>query len=645
MSDDVCDIEIEFPDGSKKSFAKGVTGTEIAQSISASLCKSAVAVEVNGRLEDMSYEIRKNSTIRIIKRSDPEALELIRHDAAHVMAQAVQSLFSNTQVTIGPVIENGFYYDFARDEPFTPEDLAKIEEKMHEIVDKDYAFKKEIWDRDEAISFFENKGEMFKSELIRELPEGEDVKIYMQGEWVDLCRGPHMPSTGHVGHAFKLTSVAGAYWRGDSSRDMLTRIYGTAWRDQKELDQYINMLEEAERRDHRKLGREMDLFHFQEEAPGQVFWHDKGWTIYNELLSYMRRKIKARNYQEINTPQMLDARFWKASGHWDKYRENMFIFTDTGSEHPAALKPMSCPGGAQVYKYGQKSYRDLPLRIAEFGSVFRREASGARHGLMRVQAFTQDDAHIFCRDDQLEEEVIDMCDLIREVYTDLGIADDITIHFATRPEMRIGSEEDWDRAENALRKVLDRIDMKWVLNEGDGAFYAPKLDFKLRDAIGREWQCGTVQVDMNMPGRLDLTYIGEDGEKHHPHMVHRAILGSVERFLGVLIEHYAGKFPLWLAPVQCVVATITAEADDYALEVVNELKKQGIRVEYDLRNEKIGYKIREHSLAKVPVMFVVGKREAEDKKVAIRRLGSNDQDVQNLSNAIKELSDQCKPPF
>jgi len=638
-------ITVTMPDKSTRTYAAGTTGTGIAEDISKSLAKVSVAIKINGELSDLSRAIEQDCAIEIVKRDSEEALELIRHTCAHVMAQAVQKLFPGTQVTIGPSVENGFYYDFARDEQFSTEDLPVIEKEMRKIIERGEAFTREVWNRDEAITYFKDKGEMYKAELIEDLPEDEQISVYRQGDWVDLCRGPHLPTTKHVGSGFKLLKVAGAYWRGDSNNAMLTRIYGTAWRNEKELKAYLTQLEEAEKRDHRKLGNEMDLFHFQEEAPGQVFWHDKGWTIYNEIMGYMRRKVKSNGYQEINTPQMLDSRFWKSSGHWDKYRENMFLIEDAETENKAALKPMSCPGGAQVYKAHLRSYRELPLRMAEFGRVFRKEASGARHGLMRVQAFTQDDAHIFCTHDQLEDEVVKMCDLIKEVYSDLGMADSITVHFATRPEQRIGSEEDWDRAENALRKVLDRIDMKWVINEGDGAFYAPKLDFVLEDAIGRAWQCGTVQVDMNMPGRLTLEYVGEDGARHTPHMVHRAILGSVERFLGVMIEHYAGKFPLWLAPVQCVVATVTGKADDYAREVYEALKAAGLRAELDIRNEKINYKVREHSVKKVPTLFVVGAREAEEKTVAIRRLGSKAQDVQDMQEAVLALKEQAKAPY
>lgn len=638
-------VQITMPDHSVREYDAGVTGMDIANDISKSLAKASIAIRVNGELSDLSLPINDNVSIEIVTRKDDEALEMIRHDAAHVMAEAVQNLFPGTQVTIGPAVENGFYYDFARDKPFSDSDFEAIEKEMRKIVERGDKFTREVWDRDEALAYFKGKGEAYKAELIEDLPEGEDIKIYRQGDWLDLCRGPHMPSTKHVGTAFKLLKVAGAYWRGNSDNAMLTRIYGTAWRDDKELKAYLTQLEEAEKRDHRKLANEMDLFHFQDEAPGQVFWHHNGWVMYTALMDYMRRKVRASGYQEINTPQLLDARFWKASGHWDKYRENMFIFGDEDDENPAALKPMSCPGGAQVYKAALRSYRELPLRLAEFGHVFRQEPSGARHGLMRVQAFTQDDAHIFCTHEQLEDEVVKMCDLIRDVYTDLGIADDITINFSTRPEQRIGSEEDWDRAEAGLRKVLDRIDMKWVINEGDGAFYAPKLDFILRDAIGREWQCGTVQVDMNMPCRLDLQYVGEDGERHAPHMVHRAILGSVERFLGVLIEHYAGKLPLWLTPVQCVVATITGKADDYAVQLHQKLIDTGIRAELDIRNEKINYKVREHSVKKVPALFVVGAREAEEGTVAIRRLGSKDQNVVNADEAIETLAQECKAPY
>ena len=640
-------VRLTLPDGAVRTFQTPVRGIDVAAAISKGLAKAALAVAVDGRLADLDRPIARDAAIRIITPKDPDALPLIRHDAAHVMAEAVQDLFPGTQVTIGPAIENGFYYDFAPKRPFTPDDLEKIEARMAEIIEADLPFRRVEVSREAARARFEAMGETFKLELLDAISEGEPVSLYYQGEgddaWFDLCRGPHGPSTGRIG-SFKLTKIAGAYWRGDAKNAQLQRVYGTAFFSDKDLKAHLTQIEEAERRDHRRIGREMDLFHFQEEAPGQVFWHHNGWTVYTELMAYMRRKVRAHGYQEINTPQMLDSRFWVASGHWDKYQDNMFIVADEGAEHPAALKPMSCPGGAQVYKATQRSYRDLPVRLAEFGHVFRREASGARHGLMRVQAFTQDDAHIFCRDDQLEDEVVAMCDLIREVYADLGMADDITVHFATRPPQRIGREEDWDRAEAALRKVLERIDMRWVINEGDGAFYAPKLDFKLRDAIGREWQCGTVQVDMNMPHRLDLSYIGEDGAKHTPHMVHRAILGSVERFIGVLIEHYAGHLPLWLSPVQAVVATITNEVDAYAEEVVRRLQGIGVRATADTRADKIAYKVREHALAKVPLLFAVGAREAEAGSVSLRRLGARDQTSLSLDEALALCQRDISPP-
>ena len=641
-------ITITIPDGNTLEFPARTTCLEVAQNISKSLAKAAIAADLDNQLHDLSFAIEKNCKMNIIKREDDRALELIRHDAAHVMAEAVQKLFPETQVTIGPAIENGFYYDFYREEPFSVEDLPKIERKMRQIIEKNQPFTREIWSRTEAIEFFKNKGEHFKVELIEDIPKDETITIYRQGEWLDLCRGPHMPSTNHIGAAFKLTKVAGAYWRGDSNKPMLSRIYGTAWRTQEELDAHLYQLKEAEKRDHRKVGKEMELFHFQDEAPGQVFWHHKGWIIYTELLAYMRRKVRNHNYIEVNTPQMLDSRFWQASGHWDKYRENMFIINDDSKvqkqANPYALKPMSCPGNAQLYNYGVKSYRDLPIRMAEFGRVFRQEATGARHGLMRVQAFTQDDAHIFCSDEQLEDEVIAMCDLIKEVYTDLGMAKNIVINFSTRPEERIGSDNDWDRAEEALQKVLERLGMKWVLNAGDGAFYAPKLDFILTDAIGREWQCGTIQVDMNMPTRLEMNYIGEDGQRHTPHMIHRAILGSVERFIGVLIEHYAGKLPLWLAPVQVVLATITGDTEGYAYKVKDALIKVGIRAELDIRNEKIGYKVREHSSKKVPIIFVLGKQESSKNRIAIRRLGSQENQIMSMEDAINAIKNEATPP-
>ncbi len=637
-------IALTLPDGSVKEFPAPVTGAELAASIGAGLAKAAIAVKFDGETRDLTRTLTQSGKVEIVTRDSKEALEILRHTAAHVMAEAVQELFPGTQVAIGPAVEDGFYYDFARNEPFSLDDLPKIEEKMREIVARNEPIVRREMSRKEAIDLFGKKGENYKVELIRELPENETLSVYGQGNWLDLCRGPHLPTTGALGAAFKLMKLAGAYWRGDSKNAMLQRIYGTAWRNEKELQAHLTIIEEAEKRDHRRLGRELDLFHFQDEAPGQVFWHPNGWTVYLALMDYMRRKIKTYGYTEINTPQMMESTFWKASGHWDKYRPNMFVVNEEGHENPFAIKPMSCPGGAQVYMSSSRSYRQLPLRLAEFGHVFRREASGARHGLMRVQAFTQDDAHIYCTPEQLEDEVIKMCALIKEVYTDLGLADSITVHFSTRPPQHIGTEEDWDAAEAALRAVCDRINMKWVLNEGDGAFYAPKLDFVIKDAIGRDWQCGTIQVDMNMPRRLGLSYIGEDGEKHVPHMIHRAIFGSVERFIGVMIEHYAGKLPTWLAPVQAAVCTITHDADGYAQEVFEKLQAAGIRGELDARGEKINAKVRDHSLRKIPVLFVVGKKEAEGKTVAIRRLDGAAQEIMGLQEAVQKLVLEATPP-
>jgi len=649
-------LTMTFPDGSTRAYPKGVTGLAVAESIAKSLAKAAVAVEVNGKLWDLSRPIEADATINIVKRETAEGLGLIRHDAAHVMAQAVQELFPGTQVTIGPVIENGFFYDFGRNEPFSTEDLAVIEKRMHDIIDKGAAFTREVWDRNEAIEFFKKKGEYFKAEIIEDLPESENISIYRQGEWLDLCRGPHMPSVKHVGHAFKLTKVAGAYWRGDSNKAMLTRIYGTAWHDEKQLTDYLTMLEEAEKRDHRKLGKEMDLFHLQDEAQGSVFWHPKGYVIWLALEAYIRRRLRDNGYQEVKTPQLMDSRFWEASGHWGKYRENMFVTPDVvpnteeggkifkeEPKHFMALKPMNCPAHVQIFKQGIKSYRDLPLRLAEFGCCHRNEAHGALHGIIRVRQFTQDDAHIFCREDQILEESIRFCELTKRVYEDLGFSDYV-IKLETRPEKRIGSDELWDKAENGLKEALDKLGMAYTISPGDGAFYGPKLAYIIRDAIGREWGCGTLQLDFNLPERLDASYIGEDGKKHRPVMLHRAVLGALERFIGIMIENYAGKLPLWLAPVQCVVATITSDADGYAQEIYKRMFDAGLRVELDMRNEKINYKVREHSLAKVPVMFVVGKREAEEKKVAIRRLGSQDQEVESTDQAIETLLKSCLPP-
>jgi len=650
-------IKITLPDGAVREYDSGITGMDIAKDISTSLAKAVIAIKINGEVSDLSLPINDNASIGLIKRDDDEALELIRHDAAHVMAEAVQKLFPGTQVTIGPSIENGFYYDFARDKPFSDTDFAAIEKEMRKIVERNSAFEREVWNRDEAIKYFEDKGEKYKAELIHDLPDTEDIKIYKQGEWLDLCRGPHMPSTKHVGSAFKLMKVAGAYWRGDSNNAMLTRIYGTAWRNQKELDAYLTMLEEAEARDHRKLGREMGLFHIQEEAQGSVFWHPKGHVIYNQMEGYVRRRLQEDGYQEVRTPQLMHSKFWKQSGHWQKYREDMFVVPDVVpnnnedgpvyDEEPKeflALKPMNCPAHVQIFNQGIKSYRDLPIRLSEFGCCHRNEAHGALHGLMRLRQFVQDDAHIFCTEDQILEESIKFFKLVQAMYVDLGF-EDYKITFETRPEMRVGSDEIWDKAEEALENALKEMGLDYETCEGDGAFYGPKVGFVIRDAIGREWGCGTLQLDFNLPERLDANYIAPDGSKKRPVMLHRAALGALERFIGIMIENYAGKLPLWLTPVQCVVASITGEANDYAQKVYDELKAAGIRAELDIRNEKINYKVREHSLAKVPALFVVGAREAEGNKVAIRRLGSQAQNIVDLGEAIKDLSIEAKAPY
>lgn len=651
------DIIITLPDGAERTYAAGTTGLEIAESIAKSLAKASIAIEVNGEIWDMSRPIEEDSKIALIKREDGQALEMIRHDAAHIMAEAVQELFPGTQVTIGPSIENGFYYDFARNEPFSTEDFDAIEKKMRQIVEKGAAFEREVWDRNEAIKYFTDKGEMYKAELIQDLPENETITIYRQGDWLDLCRGPHMPTTKHVGTAFKLLKVAGAYWRGDSNNAMLTRIYGTAWRDQKELDAYLHQLEEAEKRDHRKLGREMDLFHFDNIAQGSCFWHPKGFTIYNQMESYIRRRIQNDGYVEVKTPQLMDQKLWETSGHWQKYREDMFVVPDEiqeGKDDEAvsfssdcgwlALKPMNCPAHVEIFKQGIKSYKDLPIRYAEFGCCHRNEAHGALHGLLRVRQFTQDDGHIFCREDQILEEAIKFCELTQKIYKDLGF-EDYYLTLETRPEQRIGSDDLWDKAEGGLKDAMEKLGLKYEIAEGDGAFYGPKLGFILKDAIGREWGCATLQLDFNLPRRFEATYIGEDGDKHYPVMLHRAVLGTLERFIGIMIEDYAGKLPHWLAPVQCVVATVTNSADDYARKVYEELKAAGIRAELDIRNEKIGYKVREHSVGKVPFIYAVGAREAEENTVAIRTLGSKDQKVEKLDQALSDLKDACQVPF
>ena len=634
---------VTLPDGSVRRYDHAVTGAHIAADIGPGLAKAAIAIRVDGDLRDLGVTIAGEATIAIITRKSDEALELIRHDTAHVMAEAVQELYPGTQVTIGPAIEDGFYYDFARDLPFSIDDLDKIEAKMHEIITRDAPLLREEWQRNDAIRHFSDKGEKYKAQIVEELPPSETITVYRQGDWLDLCRGPHLPSTGHVGKGFKLLKVAGAYWRGDSRNEMLQRIYGTSWRDEKELKAHLFQLEEAEKRDHRRLGREMDLFHFQEEAIGSAFWHPKGWTLYRVLQSYIRTRLEAANYVEVRTPQLIDRGLWESSGHWEKFREHMFT-ADTEDGRVLALKPMNCPGHVQIFKHGITSYRDLPLRMAEFGSCHRYEPSGALHGLMRVRAFTQDDAHIFCTEDQITGETRAFCDLLMSVYADCGFTD-VAVKFADRPEVRAGEDATWDKAESALTAAVEASGLDYTLNPGEGAFYGPKLEFVLRDAIGRDWQCGTLQVDFVLPERLDASYIGEDGEKHRPVMLHRAILGSFERFIGILIENYAGKMPLWLAPVQIVVATITSDADDYASDVTAALQAAGLRVECDLRNEKIGYKIREHSVAKAPVMLVVGKNEMADRQVAMRRLGGKDQEILALDDAIDRLALEARGPM
>ena len=635
-------ISITFPDGASRQFEAPVNGLDIANDISKSLAKKTVAMIVDGELVDIRDELNADASVKLISRDDPEALELIRHDCAHVMAEAVQDLFPGTQVTIGPTIENGFYYDFARDEPFTPEDLPKIENRMRQIIKQNRPFTREIWSREQAIAHFIEAGEDYKVELVETIPEGEDLKIYRQGDWLDLCRGPHMTSTTKIGTSFKLMSVAGAYWRGDSNNTMLSRIYATAWANDDDLKAYLHRLEEAERRDHRRLGREMDLFHFQEEGPGTVFWHPKGWTMFQSMINYMRRRQDKAGYVEVNTPQLLDRSLWEASGHWEKYHENMFV-TETEDGRIFALKPMNCPGHVQIFKDGLKSYRDLPLKISEFGIVHRYEPSGALHGLMRVRGFTQDDAHIFCTEEQITAESLKINELMLSIYKDFGFTD-VRINFSDRPEKRVGSDEIWDKAEDALKKAIEASGVEWGLNPGDGAFYGPKLEYVLRDAIGREWQCGTLQVDFNLPERLDAFYIAPDGEKYRPVMLHRAMFGSLERFLGILIEHHAGHFPLWIAPLQIVVATITSDVDDYAVKVRDACVAAGLRAEFDVRNEKINYKIREHSVAKVPVIMVAGNREVEDGTVNIRRLGSRDQVTVKLEDAIEALVAEAVAP-
>ncbi len=637
-------VALTFPDGARRDYPQGTTGLDIAKGISPSLAKRTVAMALDGTVADLADPIERDAKIEFLTRDDSRALELIRHDAAHIMAEAVQSLWPGTQVTIGPVIENGFYYDFARNQPFTLEDLPAIEKKMKEIVARDKPFTKEVWSREQAKKTFRDMGENFKVELVDAIPQDQQIKIYKQGDWFDLCRGPHMTSTGKVGNAFKLMKVAGAYWRGDSKNPMLTRIYGTAFAKQEELDAYLKQIEEAEKRDHRRLGREMDLFHFQEEAPGSVFWHAKGWTLFQALENYIRRRQQDTGFIEVNSPQMMDRELWVTTGHIPTYNEMMFLTAKREEdERVYAIKPMNCPGHVQIFKNGLKSYRDLPLKIAEFGKVHRFEPSGALHGLLRVRAFTQDDAHIFIMESQIAEETLKVNDQILSIYEDFGFSD-VRIKFSDRPDKRIGDDAVWDKAEAALMAALQASGRPWTLNKGEGAFYGPKLEYVLRDAIGREWQCGTVQVDLNLPGRLGAFYIDEHSNKVTPVMLHRAMFGSMERFTGILIEHYAGHLPLWLSPLQAVVATITLDADDYAREAIAAARKLGLRVEGDLRNEKINYKVREHSLAKVPALLVVGKKEAAERLVSIRRLGQEKQEVMPLDAALKALADEAVPP-
>jgi len=636
-------IDVTFPDGAIRSYDQGTTGRMIAESLSKSLAKKAVLVKLDGELLDLDRPLERGGALEIVTRDAPEVLDVIRHDTAHILAEAVQELFPGTQVTIGPAIEDGFYYDFARDEPFSTDDFAKIEAKMKEIVDRDEKIVREVWDRNEAIRHFESIGESYKAEIIRDLPQGETITVYRHGDaWKDLCRGPHLPSSKYIGKAFKLTKLAGAYWRGDHNNAQLQRIYGTAWASEADLEAYIQRIEEAEKRDHRKLGRAMDLFHMQEEGRGMVFWHPKGWQLWRTLEAYMRRRLDAAGYVEVKTPQVLDMSFWQKSGHWDKYRPNMFV-CETVEGEVLSLKPMNCPGHVQIFKVGLRSYKELPMRMAEFGACHRYEPSGALHGLMRVRAFTQDDAHIFCREDQIVEETEKFVRLTRMIHADLGM-ETHRINLATRPEIRAGSDEFWDRAEGMLAEAARAAGVEPVIAEGDGAFYAPKLDFIVKDAIGREWTCGTLQLDYVLPERLDAEYVAEDGSRQRPVMLHRAILGSFERFIGIMIENYAGRFPLWLAPVQVVVAPITSDANDYASGVAEALRKAGLRVDTDLRNEKINYKVREHSLAKVPVIAVVGRKEAETGEVALRYLGSDGQTILSVADAVARLSDEALPP-
>ena len=627
---------ITLPDGNNLNFSKKVTGLEVAEKISKSLAKQAIVISIDGELKDLDYIIDKDCSIKIFTSKNDEGLETIRHDTAHILAMAVQELFPGTQVTIGPVIENGFYYDFARKESFTEEDLKKIEEKMREIVDRNEKTKREVWDRDKAIDHFKKKGEVYKAELIESIPKGEEVSIYFHGNWHDLCRGPHLSSTGKIGKFFKLMKVSGAYWRGDSNNEMLQRIYGTSWASQKDLDAYLKRIEEAEKRDHRKLGKEMDLFHFREESPGSVFWHEKGWALFQKLINYMRSRQDAAGYKEVNTPEILDRQLWEKSGHWEKYGENMYT-SETPDEKIFAIKPMNCPGHIQVFNQGLKSYRDLPLRITEFGKVHRYEPSGALHGLLRVRAFTQDDAHIFCSEDQITSECLEVTNLILNIYKDLGF-ENVILKYADRPEVRVGEDEVWDKAEASLLEAVKASKLEYSINKGEGAFYGPKIEFVLRDAIGRDWQCGTLQVDLNLPGRLDASYIDKDGTKKVPVMLHRALFGSLERFIGILIENYAGKFPFWISPLQTMVIPISEEFNDYAVKVSKKIKSAGISSAVDLKNNNLNYKIRDHSLAKIPVLLICGKKEVDTNSVTIRRLDSNKQENMELNLFLKTFS-------
>lgn len=648
-------IKLTLPDGAVREFDGPITGFDFALSISKSLSKKAIAIKMDGKVDDLCSVLDRDMAIEVVTPESADGVEILRHDAAHIMAQAVQELFPGTQDTIGPVIENGFFYDFYREEPFHEDDLAKIEKRMGEIVARNLEITREIWTRYQALKFFEDAGKSYKVQLVSDIPEGEDIRVYRQGDYLDLCRGPHLPSTGRLGKAFKLMRLSGAYWRGDAKNEQLQRIYGTAWSHEKELKNHLRMIEEAEKRDHRKLGREMDLFHLQEEAQGSVFWHPKGYTVWMELENYVRRKLLTAGYQEVKTPQLLDAKLWEQSGHWGKFRENMFVVPDetpntaeegpvfTGEGRLMAIKPMNCPAHIQIFRQGVKSYRDLPLRMAEFGCCHRNEAHGALHGLMRVRQMTQDDGHIFCREDQITSECVAFCQLVQEVYADFGFTE-IAVKLATRPEARAGTDDVWDRAEDGLESALKEAGLEYEILPGEGAFYGPKLEFHLKDAIGRSWQCGTIQLDFVMPERLDASYIGEDSGRHRPVMLHRAALGSLERFLGILIENYEGKFPLWMAPVQAVVATITQDADEYAQEAIEFLKSKGLRVESDFRNEKINYKVREHSVGKVPFILVAGRREAEERSFSIRTLGSKEQRMMSLEEAADMLAAEATPP-